>query len=459
MRLVPKLALAIALVFASALALVEYAEIRHERNLMRDDAVADLQLLAATLGTVVEREWSAEGEGAASRLLGYVESPRVRVRFRRSDEGPEPADPERIQVAVPIRFEGRAVGSLELSESMRPLREHLEQRLMRLSLIDLALLITSVVVAFVVADRVAGARLGRLVEQVRRIGAGDLGSRVDPSGRDEIAVLGRHINAMAEQLAASRAELESAHAERVEALAGLRHSDRLASVGRLASAMAHELGTPLNVVLARAKLVAAGEAVGDEVRRNAEIIAQQVQRMTQTLGGVLGFARGGSARGRVDLRDVARDTLRLLEPLARRRGVTLDLAVPETGVCVNARRQELEQVVINLLNNALDAVARGGRVSVAVDRALEPDERAGAPGRPRDWARVAVRDDGVGIPPERLARLFEPFYTTKQEGRGTGLGLWIADGIVREHGGEIEVESRVAGGSCFRVKLPAEGTA
>jgi signal transduction histidine kinase len=342
---------------------------------------------------------------------------------------------------------------------MRPLREHLEQRLMRLSLIDLALLVASVAAAFVVADRIAGVRLGRLVEQVQRIGAGDLGSGVDPSGRDEIAVLGRHINAMAEQLAASRAELESAHAERVEALAGLRHSDRLASVGRLASAMAHELGTPLNVVLARAKLVAAGDAAGDEVRRNAEIIAQQVQRMTQTLGGVLGFARSAAARARVDLRDVARDTLRLLEPLARRRGVSLELSAPETAVWVNARRQELEQVVINLLNNALDAVARGGGVSVVVDRALEPDERGGGPGRPRAGARVAVRDDGAGIAPERLARLFEPFYTTKQEGRGTGLGLWIADGIVREHGGEIEVESRVAAGSCFRVKLPAEGTA
>ncbi len=457
MRLVRKLVFAIFLAFLPVLGTIEFLTIRHELRLSEEDTRRDLSVLGRVLRSEIERSWSAEPELAARRAIDEANGaePLATARWIPGDgTEPEP-DPMRIEVRVPIVVGGTRRGTIALSESRQRLASFIQARVIRLTALTVALLGVSLAIAFTVGARLVGARLARLVEHARSVGANDLSARVEVGGRDEITALAGQMNAMTGQLAAARQAADTANAERVQALSQLRHADRLASIGRLASGLAHELGTPLNVVLGRAKLISDGSEDAGSVVENAEIIRQQARRMTETIRSVLGFARRAPGRiDHVDLNDVVREGLSLLEPLARHRSVSLELTSSARAPRVCGQRGEIEQIVANLTSNAIDAMERGGRVIVDVrtvsGRSLSRPVRADA-----EYHRLAIRDEGPGIAAADLSRVFEPFFTTKPEGRGTGLGLWIVDGIVRDHGGWIDVESRPGEGACFAVYLPA----
>jgi signal transduction histidine kinase len=296
-----------------------------------------------------------------------------------------------------------------------------------------------------------------LVEQARRIGAGELGTRLDLSQHDEIAELGREMNAMSSKLSDANARLVAETAARVHALEQLRHADRLVTVGKLASGIAHELGTPLNVVSGRAKMISQSPASDEPMRNNARIVMEQSERMAQIIRQLLDFARAGKPnKASVDLRHLVASTLSLLRPIAEKRRVTLQLetAEPVSDVIVDAA--QLQQVVTNLVVNAVQATPESGVVEIGLHTSLRP-QRDSAPGpeKPaRAYVCITVTDRGIGMSAETLERIFEPFFTTKDVGEGTGLGLAVAYGIVQEHGGFITVESKLAAGSRFEVYLP-----
>lgn len=222
-----------------------------------------------------------------------------------------------------------------------------------------------------------------------------------------------------------------------------RHTDRLSTVGRVAASVAHELGTPLSVVRLHAQLLASGEVHRrDEVQRSAAGIVAECDRMTALLRRLLDVARPPRAAAPlpVDVVTVARETLLLLAPLAARGGVVLVPPEPLEGLRVIAPRGEVQQVVLNLVMNALQAQPDGGRVAV----------RAEAAG-PR--VVITVQDDGPGIAPSVRDTLFEPFVTTRAEADGTGLGLWVVQEVVQQLGGRISVTTGPEG-TTFRVDLP-----
>lgn len=248
-------------------------------------------------------------------------------------------------------------------------------------------------------------------------------------------------------------ERRRAEEARLAAVEQLRRAERLATVGTLAAGIAHELGTPLHVVLTYAKMIASGEAQGGEVARGAGVIAEQAERMTRIIGRILDFARPRPPeKALADVAAIARAALGVLAPLAERRGVTLEFAQGPGSAAATVDVGQLQQVLVNLVMNAIQASARGARVAVEVGEARA--RRPGAGAEPAEHVRVDVRDEGEGMQPERLARLFEPFFTTKPAGEGVGLGLSVSHGIVREHGGWIQVESEVGKGSRFTVHLP-----
>jgi signal transduction histidine kinase len=313
---------------------------------------------------------------------------------------------------------------------------------------------------FLLAAMAMGRRLvGRPVEQLvhlaGRIGEGDLTARV-PLRRehgDELTTLAVAMNRMGEQLEETRARLASETAARLRTVEHLRHADRLTTVGKLASGVAHELGTPLNVVMGRAKMVSSGEAEGDEVNECARIIFQQAQHMTGIIRQLLDFARRRTpSRAPEDLSLLAERTLSLLKPMATKRGVTLSQEVP-AGFTVEVDAGQMQQVLTNLVMNGLHAMGRPGtlRVRVQVLRATPPADVGGAE---QEWVRLDVEDEGSGIPPDVLPHVFEPFFTTKDVGEGTGLGLSVSYGMVRDHGGWIDVKSEPGRGSCFSIYLP-----
>ena len=243
--------------------------------------------------------------------------------------------------------------------------------------------------------------------------------------------------------------------ERRTAEARLAESHRLASLGLLASGFSHELNTPLATVLACVEGIlrdtrekvngGATSRIGD----NATIARDQVLRCRAVTQQFLRLSRGqASAVDIVDVRDTVTSVARLVEPTARAHLVAVDVEAPAGGVCVRADEAELQQALINLLLNAIQACTRGGRVIVGVR-----DGAAGGAAGGGDAVRISVTDNGCGIAPEQQKRIFEPFFSLRSG--GTGLGLFLSLNIVRAWGGDITVESAAGQGSTFQIVLPA----
>jgi two-component system NtrC family sensor kinase len=223
-------------------------------------------------------------------------------------------------------------------------------------------------------------------------------------------------------------------------------SERLTLAGQLASGLAHEIGTPLNVIAGTAEFLL-GEFPADDPRRaDMEVISQESHRVADLVRRLLGLVRERSERsGPVEVHGLLDHTLRLLayrfqqEHIAVVKRYTPDLP-PVVGV-----RQELEQVLLNLLVNAWHAMSGGGTMTITTER--------------RDaQAAIAIADTGCGIPEEHMSRLFEPFFTTKSPEQGTGLGLAVAHQLITGHGGHIDIASQVNQGTTVTITLPlAEG--
>ncbi|MEO8700590.1 MAG: ATP-binding protein [Kofleriaceae bacterium] len=234
----------------------------------------------------------------------------------------------------------------------------------------------------------------------------------------------------------------------------LRHADRLNVIGTLAAGVAHEIGTPLNVISGSAELIPYARAP-EEVVEMSNVIREQTERIGSIIRHLLDFGRrAGIKTAPLDLNDLARSSTLLLVPIARKRHAEIAVAPSTSPVPIRGNVAELEQVLSNLVLNAIQAMPKGGTISLRVGVASRP----GA-GDDRSFGAVTVEDTGVGIAPDALPHIFEPFYTTKGVGEGTGLGLSVSYGIVRDHGGSIEVDSARGHGARFTVLLPLDTAA
>ncbi len=485
MTLVRRLTLYLLVAFGLVFAVDAWLSVREHLRLFDADLRRDERLLGRALRHAVEETWRAQGEAHALELVRGANDreSQVQIRLVFLDVAPETADaPDaprqaaealrreravsqfrddegeaRLYTYVPLDIPGGRAAALELSEPLAHEREYLGARIRR-SLATAALLVlASGLVAWIVGVRVVGRPIRALVEKARRIGAGDFSGPLALRQRDELSELASEMNATAEHLDSNARRMAAESAARIAAVEQLRHADRLTTVGKLASGLAHELGTPLNVVSGRARMILSGEMAGpEETAKVAGIIIDQTERMTRIVRQLLDFARRRSPEKRsLDAAQLARQTAALLEPLAARRGVELRCAGPTAPLTVSADPGQLPQALTNLVVNAIQATPRGGHVRISV---AAQDVAPGAPGgrRPGPYAVFEVEDDGEGIPGDRLGAIFDPFFTTKPVGEGTGLGLSVAHGIVEEHGGWIEVQSESGRGSSFRIWLPRE---
>ena len=242
--------------------------------------------------------------------------------------------------------------------------------------------------------------------------------------------------------------------KRVTALEQLRHADRLRTVGTLASGIAHELGTPLNVISMRAKMIFTGEVPGAEALDSARIIHQQTGRVTKIVRQLLDFARRRTPnRSEIDLAELADKTSQLLAALARSSHVEMKVDQSEP-IRLQVDAAQIEQAITNLVINGIHAMPKGGDLTIAIreEQAAPRDQ----PDRLKRCAVVEVCDTGIGIAKDNLERIFEPFFTTKGVGEGTGLGLSVTHGIVADHGGWMQAASTLGEGSRFTLYLPVE---
>ena len=230
---------------------------------------------------------------------------------------------------------------------------------------------------------------------------------------------------------------------------GARQSEKLAALGTMAAGLAHELNNPIGVISSRIEIMlldAEAQPVYGQLAEDLRVLHRHAQRVARIAHGLLSFSRQSSGRrGPVDLNHLVEETLLLVERPITKQGVKVTRRLGPDLPPLWGDGNTLQQVVLNLLTNARDAVDGGGEITVETSR---------ADGEP-DAVRLLVRDTGPGIPSEALPRIFDPFFTTKAE--GTGLGLSISYGIVRDHHGTVDVESRPGEGTTFILTFPVSG--
>jgi signal transduction histidine kinase len=321
-------------------------------------------------------------------------------------------------------------------------------------------------VVYRVIRRTVETPLTKLLAGVTDVARGDLAAALLSERGDEIGGLAVRFNEMTASLREAREETRRGVAAQLALEQRLRHSEKLATIGQVAAEIAHEVGTPLNVIGGRTRAMARKAERPEEVQKNAGIIAEQADRITRIIQRLLDFARRRApARGDVDVVKAARDTLDFLAHTIEGGHIAARLTQGRAGdgtvggaLSIPGDRDQVQQVVLNLVMNAIQAMPGGGALTVDVSRVVR--KRQGLDlAAPAPYVALSVSDTGVGIPAADREHIFEPFFSTKADGQGTGLGLAVSHGIVKDHDGWIEIDSPLAGGTTFRVFLPVEAVA
>jgi signal transduction histidine kinase len=359
---------------------------------------------------------------------------RVVWRTRREDQGTDVR-----YLYAPLRLVGSPPAVIEISESLAPHDAFIRRSEVHAAALGVVVLFLGSALAVILGVLLVGRPVRLLSESVRALGEGRHMPPIVLRSGDELADLANELNNVGARLAAR---------ER------LQHADRLRTIGQLASGVAHELGTPLSVIGVRARLIVTGEATGNEAVENARVILDTSSRMTALVRQLLDYSRRqGAQMELVDLRQVVNGSLAMVEPLVDKHGVQVETQLPERPVLVCADQTQLQQVVINMAVNGIQAMPRGGRLRIEVGQG-RPGGSLGRADSHADFPWIRVTDDGPGVAPEHLDQVFDPFFTTKPVGEGTGLGLAVVHAIVQEHGGSVTVSNEPGHGASFTVFLP-----
>ena len=356
----------------------------------------------------------------------------------------------------------KVLGVLDLEMSMAPLEAAVRtvQRQFLWATLALSLIIGLVVAVFI--RRVIQRPISKLYEATRRIADGDLDTRIEVRGRDELARLAEAFNRMAADLGAARREvtewsqkLEEKVIEKTEDLSRAQRQvlqmEKMASLGKLAATVAHEINNPLSGILVYARLVTRelseqpmDAGVRDELTQYLALVERECSRCGAIVQNLLLFARrSGATMAPMDLNEVVERSLMLVRHQLEISGTRLSSELLEGDAHIVADAAELQQALVALLVNACEAMSglEEGRSELTV-------RLRGSDGE----VQIEVGDTGAGIPHDVLPHVFDPFFSTKES--GVGLGLAVVYGIVHRHGGHIEVDSKVGRGTVFRVRLP-----
>jgi signal transduction histidine kinase len=300
----------------------------------------------------------------------------------------------------------------------------------------------------------------RLRSMAQAVASGDLKQESGLERPDEIGDLAKAFDTMTERLQTRTAEAERLYTEAIErnrqlaemyerlqaAQRQLVQSEKLAAVGQLAAGIVHDVKNPLGVIKGLAEELLEDPLEGAGAIEAYRQIRDNAARANSIVTDLLVFARQSTtAMSRRDLRETIEGSLRLTDYLLRKGKVQVEKKLPASGVYATYDPQQIQQVLINLIQNAVQAMPDGGnlRVSMRVEDSM---------------AVVALQDTGTGIDPQVLPRIFDPFFTTKPEGQGTGMGLAVSYGILTRHGGSIEVASQVGHGSTFTLRIPTDSS-
>ena len=382
----------------------------------------------------------------------------------------ETADGRDWIMSTAIRDQGRVVGCLDLTVSKRSSNAIIFGLVRRNLLLILASLLAMMLAIHVFFLYNVRGPVKEMVWVMEAAEGGALEKRASIRGNDEIGQLAGHLNAMLGQLENFSSELERKVHEATSELArrneelikineelfdtqkNLARSERLAVAGQLAASLAHEIGTPLNSISGHVQLLArrkTGDVASD---RRLRIIESQIQNIVRTVKQLLSWTRKFELRIEpLDLRRALEESVLLSSPALEARKIKTQMSLPAEAPQIYGDAGYLQQVFLNLINNSMDAMPRGGSLRIRLSEAKGGVAATGSPA-----VRIEVEDTGEGIPPEMLGHIFDPMFTTKRMGTGAGLGLAICSQILQQHGGTIDVRSRPHEGTCFTITLPVD---
>jgi signal transduction histidine kinase len=325
------------------------------------------------------------------------------------------------------------------------------------SLIFALITVAVIVLGYFLSTSIARPIL-RLRALSQAVASGDLNQQTELNRPDEIGELAEafdtmtlHLRERTDEAARLYAETVQRNTELAEINARLQstqqqlvQSEKLAAVGQLTAGIVHDVKNPLTVIKGMAESLQDEPELQPYANRELALIRDSATKANQIVSDLLTFSRQSTPEMHPqDLKATVEAALRITAYLTRKANVQVSTALPEQSVYMTYDAQQIEQVLVNLIQNAVHAMAQGGTLRVSLSQADEA-------------VAVAVQDTGVGIPPENLRRIFDPFFTTKPEGEGTGLGLSVSYGIIARHHGRIDVDSTVGQGTTFTILLPRQ---
>ncbi|MDF1665061.1 MAG: ATP-binding protein [Planctomycetota bacterium] len=461
-----------------------YLSMQREVSFFEQDMKKDAAVFGRAIAKPVLHTWERDGLDSALELISEANREDNPVKIRLillteceaklrpiipQSELTDVAEGREVQVTrerdsrnglycsyIPLTQNKQVIGAIEVSESLSYLNEYHDATVTRIQVLTASLVLLGTIYIALFGYLLIGRPLQSLMERVRAISSGEMRQEALVHAKDELGELASALDEMCQHIVRARDELQAESNAHIDALEQLRHTDRLQTVGRLAAGIAHELGTPLNVISGRAGLIAKGSLPPDLIIESSHIIKEQSDRMTGIIRQLLDFARSRTPkRHATELRILIEQTIKLLDPLVRKKKLQLDLTSQLNDLRLMLDTGQIQQVLTNLFVNAFHAVDVGGHITVEYGRKL--GRPAGQQsGEDQVYGFIAVNDDGVGIQSDDLRQVFEPFFTTKDVGEGTGLGLSIAYGIIQEHQGWIEAVSEPGHGSQFTIFLPLD---
>jgi two-component system, NtrC family, sensor kinase len=346
---------------------------------------------------------------------------------------------------VPLSDSRHLIGYLLVAEDWTNIDEDVRQRM--LPPVGAALLVTALIALLIpiLVSRYVSRPLAELSRRVLRFsGTEQLGKTV---ANNEVELLSDEFQRLDQRLIKAHEDLVERHRYELELDRRLERADRLATIGTLASGLAHEIGTPMAVIRTRAELLLERDSSNEKAREGLEIILSQIERVSRIVRMLLDYAHSREpVRAQHDVKTIIEHVLKLVETEARRRGVRILVEASDVPMTVECDGEQLQQVFINLAVNAFDAIAPSGgtlRVSAQVEHKAHH----------MPIARVTFEDNGSGVPLQLQESVFDPFFTTKPPGKGTGMGLSVSQAIIHDHNGEISFESEPSG-TRFYVRIP-----
>jgi two-component system NtrC family sensor kinase len=388
-----------------------------------------------------------------------------------------------LEVIVPLHSTERVIGGVRVVSSLNEAQSYLNKKRDRAFILTISSILVILITLTLLFGKFVGNPIQKLVEAMSRAEKGDLEAQAHIQSRDELGELGRHFNRMLKtireaheqniqllsqvnqfneeltknieaatsELAKSNEELKLLNEALFESQRKLSQSEKLAALGQVAGAMAHQIGTPLNSISGYIQLMLQEGNLQSKDQDRLKIIESQLDRLADSIKKLLSFTRQPKPQLRpLDINEVLEELIHLSEPWLHARNIKLLSSFSSNLPPVLGDPMHLQTLFLNLIANALDAMPQGGQLTIRTRQVLSQTslEKNGG------WVEISIADTGIGITEESKKRIFDPFFTTKKTGEGTGLGLAICEQIIEEHSGRLDVASEVGKGSTFFVRVP-----